>query len=1235
MSETLSQEEVCSWFLKDCNEAIRKCEFLLFSPNFQDFESYFSSFCNSQPCSICTCSVNDGLVASCFDCQATSNSMVCLSCFIAGEHYKHHSIVQHGSGTCDCGDSFFWKKSGNCPHHQGDVKNPELEYLEESERKKYQAIFDGALNALLKVDQGIITIEKWINKFIAGGDALRRLISISICNLDFEEFKSFILRLNEKEATFNTEILNRIASDQYARTHMPAIMLKLFPACLEKVSKSCITKGDEKENELIHGVSHFLMSVFHYIRNDDSINSVLEYNPEIAKNALFAYFDIISNIFSNDSNIREDDKLLHQINSFTYFFKLLKSTAKYNTLTNQIVMKLMNTLNTLESSFTFTIKFNEEHEEDNTKIYSAYRASIYFPKVVNSIANKEIDIRSVFQYYSSLLMEDNPDEETSIFTPGTKVKLCPLLAYSFWRFLMKYGEEIPEKVEALCIESNINSDDFFMKSSIYIIRLFALFQNFFEIDNQIFGPSKWFFKIHLDKPFLFYNKLFVILQIIMCLIKDKERFFRCICFCFGIINKQGELSFDYSLEFLHFIGSLMIDRTLCTNKTLKYERNLMISKLEQHDCTIRDLSFGLKGNLNDEHLGDELISIAERILTKHGSIFKLKDDNGFHFFQPWLLKPYLTQAIAKNPRKIMQFPITEEFINGLKIPSFSGIISSYALSVLLSTSNPSSITLSEAIIILFFKLSNIKQINKGLLDSCDKLDFEYLSTHINKNNFCNFKINGENVVDIVLRDEVNGAFVLERCDIGYQPQKQNEEHKRETRQRLRTMKEKILEEYKLKQQQYISLGSSESIEINESNIDNTGNLICPVCNESTNQDNFGYPCFILFSNLSKIIQKNIDKIEYDINLPEDTTLDLSICKHPIHFQCRSLYEYFQCPICNGYRNSILPNIPSTFDITNINTTIIEQVNSFAEQITMFLLSLEEHHSVLWHLINMITNRIELTEFRYREQPDALDDPILSILFSNLIKTTYIYFQKNLNGEFDKEEYTDDISILIMESIKSSNIKQSYKENVKRIGSQMESYKLYEFLRRSAILLHFGFEEDITNQDNKFIDWDILLSMEHLLSIFELTNNKINCDIDLNSFNTPQLADKFIANFQPPYNYDIFDCTNDKYLDLITGKILELPEINEYFHINRSPKLYILLSGKQSTTVVIFFSTLVSSLFYKMFSAYDSFYVDRYGDPDPNFKLGLLTYFSKDRFFNILDKFMNNNFIENIKNILKF
>ncbi|ELP84854.1 hypothetical protein EIN_284100 [Entamoeba invadens IP1] len=104
--------------------------FLIFKSPFtlQEIKKDLTPLLKSKMCQFSGMTPDRQIVYRCLTCAKSQVSCVCSKCFQESNHVGHNyfSFVTNDRFTCDCGNEFFWDKSGFCKEHTGEyITNPE------------------------------------------------------------------------------------------------------------------------------------------------------------------------------------------------------------------------------------------------------------------------------------------------------------------------------------------------------------------------------------------------------------------------------------------------------------------------------------------------------------------------------------------------------------------------------------------------------------------------------------------------------------------------------------------------------------------------------------------------------------------------------------------------------------------------------------------------------------------------------------------------------------------------------------------------------------------------------------------------------------------------------------------------------------------------------------------------------------------------------------------------------
>ena len=332
----INYKDLQTLFLNETQLAIDYIKLIISTTSgFNIFQEFFDFHKKNSHVSTCQNSWSENqLVIHCENCCLVSNSILCLPCFLNGNHQGHdYSICLSFTGNCDCGDLSLCKRSGFCSKHAGLDHNSHPEnYLDEKLRTLltdivFKAIFE-SIQKILPYDISTLSqILQFLRIFIQFGDGFRRLISISLTEkIDFEKF---INRIFDVSYEFNVELesfFGLLTNDELFKSNFAKYNYKLMATKIIPIELS-VSKGNNIElcksispwnNFWYHSYSEGVMRDISKSENfnwNDFIIQILTYTKEILTfKGLNFYFKDVPNflihigLLSNFAQNEPDDK---------------------------------------------------------------------------------------------------------------------------------------------------------------------------------------------------------------------------------------------------------------------------------------------------------------------------------------------------------------------------------------------------------------------------------------------------------------------------------------------------------------------------------------------------------------------------------------------------------------------------------------------------------------------------------------------------------------------------------------------------------------------------------------------------------------------------------------------------------------------------------------------------------------------------------------------------------------
>lgn len=251
-----------SLFAENPREALGYCDVLLWSgcQGAASFDDFLKS--ENDPADISACQVVGGpkqIMFHCKECSLDDQALLCLDCFVKGNHAGHQCSVVFGNGKkCSCGDRSVWKSEGFCPNH-GHSSPEKASAMEQGKKEFLSKMFSLVLDAVRSHPEGMKFVTPWLVKFIKLGDRYVNIIAnIMTTGTCLDEFlKTFYSsRVCPSEVS---ELLERLASDPAFHTHMSKVVVRQYAFLLEQATLAATSRGDSIE---FRHFSSVLLSAF-------------------------------------------------------------------------------------------------------------------------------------------------------------------------------------------------------------------------------------------------------------------------------------------------------------------------------------------------------------------------------------------------------------------------------------------------------------------------------------------------------------------------------------------------------------------------------------------------------------------------------------------------------------------------------------------------------------------------------------------------------------------------------------------------------------------------------------------------------------------------------------------------------------------------------------------------------------------------------------------------------------
>ncbi|KAK8888725.1 hypothetical protein M9Y10_033459 [Tritrichomonas musculus] len=414
-------------------------------------------------------------------------------------------------------------------------------------------------------------------------------------------------------------------------------------------------------------------------------------------------------------------------------------------------------------------------------------------------------------------------------------------------------------------------------------------------------------------------------------------------------------------------------------------------------------------------------------------------------------------------------------------------------------------------------------------------------------------------------------------------------------------------------------------------------------------------------------------------------IQFGICQHLVHPDCVDKDD-FTCPIDRSIKNGFLPNIDDlpkdvifekmSSEVTseNLSAELKEALTLFINKYTSFFKASDEKIVDLFvELVKSISGMITTFEVRLRSLPDCLDSKKNSFLARNLFLTTwYAYRMKGkpvmktgfLNDDTEKVDSRLTVfqrfikKLIECDDIENDNLQKNQLLN-QLVSSFIPSFDnenekdLCLFLRRVCLADHFLLKSVKKDDEQKFIDWDEILSPSNLSQKFNVTFKSLNIsegeEFEFKPFIFSKIPKEFLRFSQDPYNFPVDQTHEYSMFNMLDYNYLIKnynDDDDDNVHINYSDELYKFskdtkinlflksnFSQKNYPSVILFIGCFASDICVidgNRMVFMRPFYLDRYGCADIGYKRSQPLFLKEERYERVMDEIISGEFTNNLK-----
>lgn len=411
-------------------------------------------------------------------------------------------------------------------------------------------------------------------------------------------------------------------------------------------------------------------------------------------------------------------------------------------------------------------------------------------------------------------------------------------------------------------------------------------------------------------------------------------------------------------------------------------------------------------------------------------------------------------------------------------------------------------------------------------------------------------------------------------------------------------------------------------------------------------------------------------------------IQFSLCQHPIHPSCVTR-KWFQCPIDRSVKNGFLPCIDKfdpklicsseKVEPSSIQKSIVDSISSFISNFTsLFDLSVDKEKNLFIELIKSIAGLIVTFEARLRSLPDCLDSAKTKLLSRNLFLTVWYAYRLHGKPQIESTMKLTLFQKFIMKLIECDElegIQNKKKEAFQQIltsfiqndnlffekEQKRREKEIYLFLKRACLSDYFLLNDDliVDQNQNKFIDWDEILSISFLIEKFKISLKSLNEDFEFKPIVFTKLSKEFIRLASEPFNfpvdkssvYSVYNIIDYNFLienhdDFDDENSETIEKVRDYskniqtfsgknifsellFNYNKKPyPLVFIQIGKSASQVIVVCNNNIALL--------KPFYVDKFGCADIGFRRYQPLFLNEQKYERIVDQILSGDFSYNIQ-----
>ena len=1222
--------------------AVTYFEFLLAHDKFSSFDAFLDHYRKNAKHSQCQENwAIPQIAVHCDNCARDRNACFCVKCFVNSNHEGHAVVVRPETcGSCDCGNTSFWKPEGFCAEHSSGAQEP-------TTLPEFHKVFEEIVGMIFLYaaqkpenkedhDKNVWFLMKWVAQFLELGDVFGDMITTGMLeHADLQKMFVAMAYLGASPGRVLFDIWGALCNNTRFTTRGG---LAFFKA--EKEIRDLYFERIEKGQPL-GGLDPLLQFAFHFY----ALGPICY--------AIEQGFDLVSWLVDVlrahcvkglvMSGVRERNLFGTHVLELAALPRRIADAEGIDSqsLIQQMADKMVAA--TLDLDDKLMCSPDQIVPSPYANCVGAWFACVdLFHELPPTVKYDPTNIfRLSVQRWKDKMAEVRHfgfvQNETIVLVQHSDILVHELLAVA---------GGTRDLVAKLCAENGISIDTFLLGSASNVLAIHAvrILMQMHIVSQRNQGLAHFCSVNTMVGSTNSARTYHTILQRIFGLAEDKERVIRLFAELFGafdesVFENDVEVK-SMRFEFIHAVSSYIANRSLHHLQDIHDDKNreIIVWNLLQGPRTIGELQEQARWFYDRSALKRILSDVANPVKSKSGQTqYKLKGDEVWNpltvVYKVSDAQTAMAEWMKHNPDKLLPFKPLEPEVCGYTLSDVLGTNTVRAMQYqILSewvTKTPKACEPSVQVVLGDLLMGSQVDDRDGKPDESiiEAQSFTELVEHLPKGipfrSFIHQKVKFAgrevaSIVDMVAAYGKVGHDVLVRLNVRSQEVSGSAESDdaQTKRERARLMRMNVLQDMQAKRNLFLD-ADTRAVSEESTETQDDGDT-CVICSRSRSVGAIGYPVMCWKSRLPLRFDSRLDGSH-----PAEPVLQFHLCPHTMHISC--VHEKpFSCPMDRFTRNNILPILP---DVTEtLDSVQRESVDQFVKDMRPQLSEPKRSKELL---IASLASLIVVYDVRLRTTPSALDAPKHELLPPALFRVIWHYARGSGAEDADPLEssqrtpFRTYMTRLIMSENPKEESEKFARQAIEEMAGQDEE-ELYVLLRRIRLTEHFCLGKEVECYGS-LIDWDESLSPAAFSSLVKFREEEYR----LPGFSLCELPKRYLDFAKDPYNYPVWQALERRLLSLTDGALITqspndqtvLTTLPSYAEDHEDEPLFFMCMGIRGSATI---SVLLS---YHKVAEMMPIYVDEFGDPDVGMQRGQLLYLSEQNCAKVADMIISGDFME--------